>query len=183
MRLGIGRGVPHEGIFQPMKLSEGSSPTSWSKLMKGPWTTAGLENEYDDGILWFRPSDAVHGDCFCDLVGNVSEFVCNDLLVWRELSIQKPDSICTFLRNRFVVSANGSLKVRDLFVIGGSALSIPLWPPDEPQRLGAVDLPQKFADVGFRLAVDAPIPSTKERLKALLLRQDYVYGKKLADPG
>ncbi|MCY2954001.1 MAG: hypothetical protein NTU53_18825 [Planctomycetota bacterium] len=181
MQLGIGRAVPHEGIFQPMKLSEGSSPTSWSKLMKGPWTTTGPEDEYDDGILWFRPADAVHGDCFCDLVGNVSEFVCNDLLVWRELSIQKPDSICTFLRSRFVSSANGSLKVRDLFVIGGSALSIPRWQPEEPQRLGAVDLSQKFADVGFRLAFDAPIPSTKERLKALLLRQEYVYGEKRTD--
>ena len=183
MQPGKGRGMPHEGIFQPLKLSEGSSPTSWSKLMKGPWTTASPEDEYDDGILWFRPSDAVRGDCFCDLVGNVSEFVCNDPLVWPELLRQTPDSIGSFLSRRFVVSANGSREVRDLFVIGGSALSNPLWPPNEPQRLGPVDWPQKFADVGFRLAFDAPIPSTTERLKALLLRQNYLYGKKLADPG
>jgi len=120
---------PDDGIFWPAgSRSERRGLTAESH----PW---------DDGTLWFEPAIAPTG--VNHLVGNVAEYVFEDPSVFAGLASPEPAAI------RDLLEANAS-KLR---VIGGSALSAPEIPVDEPQALdldAAIDL--GFADVGVRIA-------------------------------
>ncbi len=62
-----------------------------------------------------------------------------------------------------VTAADGSSK---FFVMGGSAFSPPEMPYDKPQPVTSPD--DQWSDVGFRLAISAPIKPMRDRLAKLL---------------
>jgi formylglycine-generating enzyme required for sulfatase activity len=114
-----------------------------------------------DGTLFFRPADGPGGRTFRHLVGNVAEIVCDASEPFEQLTDRTAQRVRVFAADPSVA----------LFVIGGSALSPPESPNDEP-------LPVKpdgaYADVGFRLAFTAPSKNLAEKLEWVLAGQGFV---------
>ena len=183
------RELPQCGIFlgeQAVQLlgdSSGQEAEAWpnSRLPQAVRTPGPV---YQDGVLWFRPVQTANdAAAFRDLVGNVAEFVYDDLAFWKNVQSEPPQS-----RARRISESLSELvaarKSAVLAVIGGSALSPPQIAFDRPLSLLGhphSQITSTYADVGFRLTFDAPAPSAKERMRELLLRQDYVYaGKRMS---
>ncbi len=117
-----------------------------------------------DGTLFLRPAAGPGGGTFRHLVGNVAEYVCDapgrfDALAGRQTAAA-------------VKKFAADVKDR-IFVIGGSALSPPDVPAGTPLPVGKTD--RAYADVGFRLAFTAPVPTLAERLRWVLLEQPYLW--------
>jgi hypothetical protein len=99
----------------------------------------------DDGLLLPGPvaSDASHR--FGHLVGNVAEYV-----------LDRPLSVAQWVDPKAVAAAVRE-QASGLRVIGGSALSAPSVPVDQPQPIDEFDVEDGagYGDVGLRLAFDA----------------------------
>ena len=115
-----------------------------------------------DGTLLFRPVPSNDG-VFHDLVGNVAEYVCEVPDAFARHDKETADQVKRFLSDTPDAVA----------VIGGSALSAPDVPLDEPLRVTRPD--RAFSDVGLRLAFTAPARNLAERLKYVLAGEDYVW--------
>ena len=129
--------------------------------------TAPSQNDFrtargNDGQLLFRPVDSPSGGIFHNLVGNVAEFLFDDAESATTLK-GNPDPIA------FINFATANAK--NLHVIGGSALSQPDVPVDQPQPVLHPD--RGYADVGLRLAITAEPQTLAQRVKWALRRQDY----------
>jgi|GEM_PF-1734357 len=119
--------------------------------------------ESDDGVVWLRPApgpDAAAGPS--DLRGNVAELVTRSPLDPAPLLDPSAGDIQSRLRT--FRSAHKSA----FAVVGGSALSAPNEPLDEPQAYNVFTGSRGFADVGLRLAFPAPEFSPAQRVRVLL---------------
>jgi hypothetical protein len=146
------------GVFNPPAAPHGAQAT----------VDLRSNDAYADGILWFRPvtsapddgdedDDNDNDDHACrDLVGNVAEFLCD--------SPVPPDGDVT-----------GRAPSLRAAVVGGSALSPPELGYGRASPLSAAVRHRGFADVGFRLAFDAPTPSPADRIRSAIRSQDFMY--------
>ena len=104
---------------------------------------SGAATDVSDGTLWFTPVFAGQGDVLKNLVGNVAEFVL-DVPVSDEPEA-RPGAAAAF------ITENAS----KLHIIGGSALSDPAVPVDQPLPVLLEEAQEGYADVGFRLCFSA----------------------------
>jgi hypothetical protein len=114
-----------------------------------------------DGTLFFRAVDGPGGTTFRQLVGNVAEMVCEASEPFEQLPDRQPQRVKAFAAD----AAAG------LYVVGGSALSPPEMPVDQPMPIKAGEA---HADVGFRLAFTAPSRNLAEKLEWVLAGQGFV---------
>lgn len=112
----------------------------------GPAQMTAAAHPWDDGVLWFSPAAHDANQAASHVLGNVAEFVTT--VPWELPS--EPEAAAALVA--------GQLK--QLKVIGGSALSHPEIDPHTPQELDPIDALEGFADVGFRLAFGAEKLST-----------------------
>ncbi len=120
--------LPDAGAFVP----PGATPSP-----------SGASLDVSDGTLWFTPVFLGQGDGLKNLVGNVAEFVL-DVPVSDEPEA-RPGAASAF------IAENAS----KLHIIGGSALSDPAIPVDQPQPVVLEEAQEGYADVGFRLCFSA----------------------------
>lgn len=134
---------------------------------------------YKGSVLWFRKVGGQPGSqppgsgvgALHDLVGNVAEYVFDGPSA---LAVIKDPNAATA-----AIDAAISAGRRNLFVIGGSALS----PPDiafnrkQPLDLTIAQNNTGYCDVGFRLAYTAPIDSITDVLAATFKDPKYLPGK------
>jgi len=152
---------PDAGMFIPAGvagLPQEDKATVWTAA---PPLAPAISFAPDDGALWFRPVG--DGQDFAHLVGNVAEFVWDDLDRWDKLPGRTVDDI------RAMVKAGSA----SLFVVGGSAISAPQIGIDR-QSVEPFRALNAYADVGFRLAFAAGKRSLLDRLKELFAEQRYV---------
>jgi hypothetical protein len=165
----LGKGViaerPQRGFFEALYDTDflAQKPRVWAKSLRQPADTP--DGRYDDGILWFRPVYADSPAPFKDLVGNVAEFVCNDMSLWQEIADKPPADLHKILERRKQTMA------LQPFVLGGSALSSPAKPFADRRPLNDVDA--RFADVGLRLAFTAAGKPASEKLRELAAKRPY----------
>ena len=122
----------------------------------------------DDGLLLPGPAGSDPSHRFGHLVGNVAEFV-----------LERPLTASAWNDPKAVVAAVRQ-QAGAMRVIGGSALSAPSVPLDEPQPIDEFDIEDGagYSDVGFRLAFDAkgaaapPLP-VAARIVRLIDRYGY----------
>jgi formylglycine-generating enzyme required for sulfatase activity len=150
--------MPDAGIFPVARGVDGKPVASGAVARAG---------KQDDHTLYFRAVDSPElgggSGNFRHLVGNVAELVCDAARPFERYNDRKtPDGIRKFATDN----------ARALFVIGGSALSPPEAPFDQPQE---VKPDAAYADVGFRLAFTAPSRNLAERLEWVLGDQDFVW--------
>lgn len=126
----------------------------------GPITPAASRKGQPDDAVLFRPEPSNDGT-FADLVGNVAEYVCEVPDAFARHEKENAEDVKNFLADTPDAIA----------VIGGSALSPPETPVDEPLRVTRPD--RAFSDVGLRLAFTAPSRSLAERLKYVLAGEEY----------
>jgi hypothetical protein len=115
-----------------------------------------------DRTLFFRPVGPEAGRTFSNLIGNVAEYVFDAPEAFEDLPDKKPDAIAALIAQH----------KKELSVIGGSALSPPEVPADQP--IPVADVNAAYADVGFRLAFSEPAGSPLARLRAVLAAQPYL---------
>jgi hypothetical protein len=123
----------------------------------------------DDGMPLPGPVASDPSHRFGHLVGNVAEFVLDQPLSIEEWT--DPAAVGAAVERQ----AAGSVRV-----IGGSALSAPSVPLDQPQPIDKFNIEDKwgYSDVGFRLAFDAkgaaapPLP-VAARIVKLIDRYGY----------
>ncbi len=134
---------PDRGVLPPRQIP---SPV-------GRDAAAGPEN---DGEAWFAPVGGGGGPYH--LVGNVAEYVFEAAAESESLADGSPDSIQEF------VEANAA----KVGVIGGSALSAPGAPVDEPLPVNVLDLEELvgYSDVGLRLAFSADVAPKRKSFAA-----------------
>ena len=117
----------------------------------------------NDAVVWLRPvleAGGTHG--LADLRGNVAELVTRRPVDASALLDPGTGDIQT--RLRAFRSAH-----KDAFaVVGGSALSAPDEPHDQPLSYNLFTGSRGFADVGLRLAFPAPDYSPAQRVRVLL---------------
>jgi hypothetical protein len=116
----------------------------------------------NDGTLLFQPVDSPDASVFHHLVGNVAQFMFDDVDAVATLKDTKDP-------NAFVSFAAANAK--DLHVVGGSALSGPEIPVDQP--LPVLHPDRGYADVGMRLAITAEPRTLAQRTHWALRKQDY----------
>jgi len=117
----------------------------------------------DDGVVWLRPApDPEVAMGLADLRGNVAELVTRRPLDATALLDPARGDIQARLR------AFRSAHKNAFAVVGGSALSAPDEPLDEPQTYNVFTGSRGFADVGLRLAFPAPDYSPAQRVRVLL---------------
>ncbi len=139
------RFYPDAGVFWP-----GSIASDQRKVGKDGEAWPGAS---DDGVLWFAKVGSDNQRVFQNLVGNVAEYVYED-----------PKGIAN-LKNPTLVQVRQMLKTNsNVRVIGGSAMSPPQVPVDQPQTLKNPTRNDYYSDVGIRLAFLAG----RERLQATL---------------
>jgi len=137
---------PDAGVFWPRSIASdqrkvGKDGEAWP-------------NVPDDGVLWFAKVVSDNQRVFQNLVGNVAEYAYEDAKGIADL--KDP----TLAQVRQLLQANSNVRV-----IGGSAMSPPQVPVDQPQTLAnPADKEPCYSDVGFRLAFLAG----RERLQATL---------------
>jgi len=139
------RFYPDAGAFWPRSVAPGER-----KLGKDgeAWP-----NAPDDGVLWFAKVVNDNQRVFQNLVGNVAEYAYEDAKGITDL--KNP----TLAQVRQLLQANNSVRV-----IGGSAMSSPQVPVNQPQTLANPTGNDYYSDVGIRLAFLAG----KERLQTTL---------------
>jgi hypothetical protein len=115
-----------------------------------------------DDVLLFRAVPAADQK-FHDLVGNVAEYVLQEPDAWARGAKRTADDIRNFLTDTPDAVA----------VIGGSAFSPANVPVDKPLRADRTD--KGYSDVGLRLAFTAPSKTPAERLRWVLVGEDYVW--------
>jgi hypothetical protein len=125
----------------------------------------------NDKVLLYRPAPSADQK-FHDLVGNVAEFV-----------LQEPDAFARWRDKKAVLERKEwtAAEVKSFLsnttdavaVIGGSAVSAPQVPVDQPLRADRAD--KGYSDVGLRPAFTAPTQSPAERLKWVLAGEEYVW--------
>jgi hypothetical protein len=145
---------PDAGIFWP----KGVQP-------KGGSEAEVARDAKTDGVLWFAKVNSDPHRAFQNLVGNVAEFVYEDPDALVALKGPTGDAVRQFV-------TTGAAQAR---VIGGSALSAPTVPVDQPQELAAGA--DGFSDVGFRLAFFAgrePLQNRVLRLLKAMQNQGYL---------
>ena len=129
--------------------------------MKSPVERAAAVQGSSDGVLWFRPVAGAVGPAYLNLYGNVAELVFPDAAA---LEAVNPTGDA--------VKAAANAAADKFAVVGGSALSAPTVPLDQPQPVDRFDVEDLvgFADVGFRPAFSASGTSTRETYAARLAR-------------
>ncbi len=135
---------PDRGVVPP----KGTPPPVGRDAAAGP---------EDDGEAWFVPVAGSGGGPY-HLVGNVAEYVFESAAESESLADGSPDSI-----RAFVESNAGKVGV-----VGGSALSAPGVPIDEPLPVDVFDLEALigYADVGLRLAFSADVAPKRKSFAA-----------------
>jgi formylglycine-generating enzyme required for sulfatase activity len=114
-------------------------------------------NPADDGVLWFAKVVDDNQRLFQNLVGNVAEYVYEDPKALADLKDPTIAQVQQLLRT------GGNAKV-----IGGSAMSPPQVPVDQPQALANPAGKDCYSDVGFRLAFLAGRERIQTTLQKLL---------------
>jgi hypothetical protein len=134
---------------------------------KAPKGAKAKSLESDDGVLFFAKVDADKCELH-HLVGNVAEYVFDDPAAIELVSGQGRLPVAK------VINSNASA----LRIIGGSALSAPSAPVDDPRAVlderGKPDLlaaQDGFTDVGFRLAFGASGTAIKVEPLAVKIRK------------
>lgn len=112
----------------------------------GPAAMTAAAHPWDDSVLWFSAAAHNPDQPATHVLGNVAEFVTT--APW-DLAAE-PE----------VAAAQVAGQLKQLRVIGGSALSHPSIDPKLAQELDPIDALEGFADVGFRLAFGAEKLST-----------------------
>ena len=135
-----------------------------SKPVTGRDAKARPEN---DGVLWFLPTESGGGTRVHHLVGNVAELVVDD---WKRFESTPPTGVSDLFAKVSVLA------------IGGSALSAPELPVDQPLAVDLFDAGEGLADLGCRLAFDAtgtppPRQSYASRFSRLLGGEVYLMGR------
>jgi len=139
------RFYPDAGVFWPESIA-----VDQRKVGKDGEAWPGAS---DDGVLWFAKVGSDNQRVFQNLVGNVAEYVYED-----------PKGIAS-LKNPTLAQVQQMLKANNnVRVIGGSAMSPPQVPVDQPQTLKNPTRDDYYSDVGVRLAFLAG----RERLQATL---------------
>jgi formylglycine-generating enzyme required for sulfatase activity len=149
-------------VFRKHAAKEGIAPEHWPDrgAFPGdpppgePVTSAPSRRGPADNALLFRQVPSNDGQ-FQDLIGNVAEFVCDVPDAFARHDKETADDIKRFLQDTPDAIA----------VIGGSALSPPDMPVDEPQRVTRPD--RAYSDVGLRLAFTAPARHLAERFNTV----------------
>ncbi len=123
----------------------------------------------NDGVLWFTRTSVGPGGRVKNLVGNVAEFVLTDGAAMERAGATS-------------ASLSGMLERAGLAVIGGSALSDPQLPLDQPQTVSLFDSAEGLSDVGVRLAFNAagtapPKEPLIERLRKLVTDDALALGR------
>jgi len=141
------RFYPDAGVFWPKSIAYdqrkvGKDGNAWP-------------NASDDGTLWFTKVVNDNQRMFQNLVGNVAEYTYEDAKGIADLKN------LTLGQVRQLLQANSNVRV-----IGGSAMSPPQVPVDQPQTLTNPTGNDYYSDVGFRLAFLAG----RERLQTTLQR-------------
>jgi hypothetical protein len=136
---------PDAGVYWPASI-----PAAQRKIGRDgeAWPNAG-----DDGVLWFAKVVNDSQRVFQNLVGNVAEYVYEDPKALADL--KDP----TIAQVKQLLQTGGNARV-----IGGSAMSPPQVPFDQPQALANPGGNECYSDVGFRLAFMAG----RERLQTTL---------------
>ena len=123
-------------------------------------------NPADDGVLWFAKVVDDNQRVFQNLVGNVAEYVYEDSKALADL--KDP----TIAQVKQLLQTGGNAKV-----IGGSAMSPPQVPVDQPQALANPAGNECYSDVGLRLAFLAGrerIQTTLQKLLSGLAGEGYL---------
>ncbi len=154
-----------------------------------PWTNAAVARlfpsrvsspagNYNGSVLWFRDvghepgfSPTLGSGSIHDLIGNVAEYAFD------------PDNAQAVIKDNKVDTATVDAKFAaapgKLTVVGGSSLSPPELDPRVPETTPLdIQADSGFADVGFRLAYTAPIPTIDEVLSGLFADTQYLKGPK-----
>jgi formylglycine-generating enzyme required for sulfatase activity len=190
---GNGMKFPDQGIFLTADLlfagitAQDAKPWRADALAKlAPARVTPGPDAYKTSALWFRKVGTQPGapppgsGGMHDLVGNVAEYVFdgpNALAVIKDAAATPA-----------AVDAAITAGKKNLFVIGGSALSPPDMPVAQKQVLDPT-FPQTaigYCDVGFRLAYTAPIDSVGDVLASAFRDPHYLPGPKAkvaAGPG
>ncbi len=117
--------------------------------------------DYNDGVIWFRPVDECAGTIFKNLIGNVAELVHDE----PERFPLEPQRRA--LSAGEIVDAL-SARPQAVAIAGASALSFHRGFPANPQRLDRDGLRSAYSDVGFRLAFTSPGDPLHRRVQRLL---------------
>jgi hypothetical protein len=117
----------------------------------------------EDGLAWFGPVDSGAGAKLTHLVGNVAEYVCDDVEGMEKVA---PGAAAAAA---FVASRAGKLQV-----VGGSAMSPGEVRVDRAQPLDLHEARRGYSDVGLRLAFSAPSQTPSERLAELSRKRWYL---------
>jgi len=149
---------PDAGIYWPASI-----PAAQRKVGRDgeAWPNAA-----DDGVLWFAKVVDDNQRVFQHLVGNVAEYVYEDPKALADL--KDP----TIAQVRQLLQTGGNAKV-----IGGSAMSPPQVPVDQPQALASPAGNECYSDVGLRLAFLAGrerIQTTLQRLLGQMADEGYL---------
>ena len=155
------RGEPTDAGF----IARGGSPTTGDSADDGSFLAI------DDGTVWLAEPDDAEPGTLQHLVGNAAEWV----------TINPVDAAPLF------DPAGGSFQQRverfrqrhggDFAVLGGSFLSPPSVPLDEPQPLDPRRISRGFADVGLRLAFTPARLTPTRQIIERLAQQPYLGGK------
>ncbi len=140
---------PDAGIYWPASI-----PAAQRKIGRDGevWPSA-----TDDGVLWFAKVVDDNQRLFQNLVGNVAEYVYEDSKALADL--KDP----TVAQVRGLLQTGGNMRV-----IGGSAMSSPQVPVDQPQALATPAGNECYSDVGMRLAFLAGRERIQTTLQKLL---------------
>ncbi|MDX2017149.1 MAG: SUMF1/EgtB/PvdO family nonheme iron enzyme [Planctomycetota bacterium] len=126
---------PASGAFHPSPIAERPKPNEDDR-------TATTD---DDGFLFFAPAGE-GADGFVNVIGNAAEWALGNRDGMDALA-EEPAGSLAFARAREFTTQTGAL------VFGGSALSHPDLPKDQPLKPATAAEPNSgYADVGFRLA-------------------------------
>lgn len=144
------RFYPDAGVFWPRSIAAdqrkvGKDGVAWP-------------NAADDGVLWLAKVVSDNQRVFQNLVGNVAEYTYED-----SKGITDLKNTTTLAQVRQLLQANNHVRV-----IGGSAMSPPQVPVDQPQTLANPTGNDYYSDVGFRLAFLAGRERLQTTLRKLL---------------
>ncbi len=181
---------PDQGIFLTADQIFAATPITDTSAK--PWTADALAKlvpnrftagatPYKNNSLWFRPVGSEPGKPsggggFHDLVGNVAEYVFDA----PNANAVIKDNTASAADINAAIAAGPAAKRKDLFVIGGSALSPPEILFNVKQECDPL-FPQTasgYCDVGFRLAFTAPIDSIVDVLASTFKEPHYLPGPK-----
>ena len=126
---------------------------------------------FDDGVVWLAEPDDAEPGSWQHLVGNAAEWVSvkpvNAAPLFDSTDGRFQDRVASFRRQHADAFA----------VIGGSFLSPPTLPLDEPLALDPQQVSRGFADVGLRLAFTPNRLTPTDQLIQRLAQQPYLGGE------